>query len=81
MFRVQNTSENFYHNTLKKELTVISFLLVRHGDQLERRGINYLKLGKQSNHARWRHSLDIKNAGKFLLSCLSCKETLFFQTI
>ena len=50
MFRVQNTSENFYHNTLKKELTVISFLLVRHGDQLERRGINYLKLGKQSNH-------------------------------
>ena len=80
-FRLPNKSDMFYHNILQKKLTVISFPLVRHGDQPERRGINYLKLGKQSNHARWRHSLDIKNAGNFLPSCLACKEAvcLFFK--
>jgi len=80
-FRVYNPSERFYHCYLKKKLTVISFPLVRHGDQPERRSINFLKLGKQSNHARWRHSLDIKNAGKYLPSCDYCQKKIncFFQ--
>ena len=61
-----------YHGTLGKNVHPIVFPILRHGDQPERRAINMLKLGKETNHARWMYSLDIKKCGKYLPSCAEC---------
>ena len=82
-YRKLNRSETYYHFFQKKKMYIAAFPLLRHGDQPERRGINFLKLGKESNHARWRHSLDIKQVGHFLPSCPECQKKLklFFNFI
>lgn len=82
-YRKINTSEMFYHFFQKQNIYIAAFPLVRHGDQPERRGINFLKLGKESNHARWRHSCDIKEVGHFLPSCHKCRKKIeeFFRNI
>ena len=50
-----------YHGYLQKLIKPIIIPILRHADQPERRSINMLKLGKETNHARWKYSLDIKN--------------------
>ena len=61
-----------FHGTLNKLLRPIVIPVLRHVDQPERRGINMLKLGKESNHARWKYSLNIKSCGHKLHSCTKC---------
>ena len=50
--------------------------MLKHTDQPERRGIQRLKLGKGSNHSRWRYELDINKYGHYLPSCSSCKMSI-----
>ena len=68
--------EMSYHGTLCRYILPIAFPLLRHGDQPERRSINMLKLGKETNHARWRHSLDIQVMSKYLPSCHQCSSQI-----
>ena len=62
----------FYQGTLNLHIQPIAIPLLRHGDQPERRSINMLKLGKETNHARWRHSLNISLVKDKLPSCCLC---------
>ena len=61
-----------YHGKLNIFIKPVAVPILRHGDQPERRSINMLKLGKETNHARWRHSLDIKSVKDRLPSCSLC---------
>ena len=65
-----------YHGGLQEMVQPVFAPIVRHGDQPERRALNGLKLGKGTNHARWRHSLAFKEVGKFLPSCDACNARL-----
>ena len=70
------SKEMSYHGTLCRYILSIAFPLLRHGNQPERRSINMLKLGKKTNHARWRHSLDIEVMCKYLPSCYQCSSQI-----
>ena len=61
----------YYGKVLKMVQPLLSPML-KHGDQPERRGLYGLKLGRGTNHARWRYSLDYKAVGKNLSSCEQC---------
>ena len=61
-----------YHGSLQKYVNPVLIPLLRHGDQPERRSINMLKLGKETNHARWRYSLNIRSCKSKLPSCPQC---------
>ena len=50
-----------FHGRLNKYIQPIVVPILRHKDQPERRSIYMLKLGKETNHARWRFSIDFKN--------------------
>ena len=50
--------------------------LFRHADQPERRELYRTKLGKGSNHARWRYSCNFNEVGMLLPSCKSCKKAV-----
>ena len=63
-----------YHGGLKKIVQPILFPLLRHADQPERREIYGTKLGKGSNHARWRYSCNFNEVGMLLPSCETCKK-------
>ena len=65
-----------FHDTLYKHVIPVVIPILRHGDQPERRGINMLKLGKETNHARWRYSLDYKNCLTKLPSCSVCAQKI-----
>ena len=65
-----------YDGSLKRMVQPIVVPLLRHADQPERRELYGLKLGKGSNHARWRYSVDLKTAASALPSCEVCKAML-----
>lgn len=61
-----------FHGTFNVHIHPVAIPLLRHGDQPERRSINMLKLGKETNHARWRYSLNISLVKDSLSSCEMC---------
>ena len=65
-----------YHGGLKKIVQPILVPLLRHADQPERRELYGTKLGKGSNHARWRYSCNFNEVGMLLPSCKSCKKAV-----
>ena len=65
----------YYGGTKKLVLPVLQPIL-RHADQPERRQLYGLKLGKGSNSARWRYSANYDVIGKYLPSCIICKEKI-----
>ena len=65
-----------YDGKLKRMVQPIVVPLLRHADQPERRELYGLKLGKGSNHARWRYSVDLATAASSLPSCEACKEII-----
>ena len=54
----------------------VMFSYVLHGDQPERRSINGLKLGQNTNHARWGYSVNYNAKWPIIKSCNTCKGNL-----
>ena len=61
-------------NILPVTLDVFAYL----GDQLERRGVNYLMQGGSTHHARWRYCCNVGSMVEVLRSCSNC-ENRFLQ--
>ena len=61
-----------YHGGLKRVVKPILLPLLHHADQPERREIYGTKLGRGSNHARWRYSFYYNQLGHLLPSCKTC---------
>ena len=77
MEQVRNGSlGRMFHGALCKYVKPVVIPILRHGDQPERRSINMLKLGKETNHARWQYSIDYKNCMTKLPSCRICTEMI-----
>ena len=62
-----------YHGGLKKIVQPIMIPLFCNADQPERQELYRTKLGKASNHARWRYSCNYNKVGSFLPSYERCK--------
>ena len=74
---IQNgSSPLMFHGSLGKFVRPIIIPILRHADQPERRSINMLKLGKETNHARWKYSLDIKQCHSKIPSCEKCSSLI-----
>ena len=68
ILRKGNSDKMFYAKE-NRMVVPIFFPMLKHADQPERRGIQRLKLGKGSNHSRWRYVLDVNKYGHYLPSC------------
>ena len=62
-----------YHGCLKKIVLPVIVPILHHADQPEKREVFGTKLGKGSNHSRWRYSLNFNEVGHLLPSCDVCK--------
>lgn len=60
------------HSPMSVTLDVFAYL----GDQPERRGLNYLMLGKSTHHARWRFSCNMSLLIPILRACSNCEKRL-----
>ena len=62
-----------HHGGLKRVVRPMLLPLLHHADQPERRETYGTKLGKGSNHARWRYCFNYEQIGHLLPSCNTCR--------